>query len=131
MWMHRAEFRTDVKFTTWLYRIVTNLCLDFLRARRRRDNIFLRMGDEVAEPMEEDSRSPEELAGNRDLAGKILRLAENLPERQRIVFTLRDLQDQTIEEVAAIVGISPASVRTSLCYARAAIRTQLNEMRKG
>jgi len=130
VWIHRADYRTGMKFTTWLYRIIVNLCCDVLRAKQRRERIFLRAGESMGAPVGADSHDPEELAGNRDLAERIHRLAASLPERQRIVFTLRDLQDQTIEEVAAIVGISAGSVRTNLCYARAAIRMKLQEQNK-
>jgi len=130
VWTHRAEYHADVKFTTWLYKIVVNLCYDRLRAKQRREKMFLRQDDRMGEPTEMHSDNPEELAVNRDLAERILHLAAKLPEKQRIVFTLRDIHDQTIEEVAAIVGISPESVRTNLCYARAAIRTRLEGMRK-
>jgi RNA polymerase sigma-70 factor (ECF subfamily) len=130
VWIHRGDYRAEMKFTTWLYRIVVNLCYDLLRAKRRREHVFLPMGESMGTHVEADRHDPEELAGNRDIAEWILRLAGNLPERQRIVFTLRDLQDQTVEEVAAIVGISPGSVRTNLCYARAAIRMRLEAMRK-
>jgi RNA polymerase sigma-70 factor (ECF subfamily) len=84
----------------------------------------------MGEPADMRGGNPEELAVNRDLAERIFHLAENLPEKQRIVFTLRDLHDQTIEEVATIVGISQEAVRTNLCYARAAIRTKLEGTRK-
>lgn len=123
VWTHRADYDPGTKFTTWLYRIVVNLCYDRLRALQRRDKIFSRAENRMQGAAATDN--PEELAANRDLAERISRLAETLPEKQRIVFTLRDLHDQTVEEVAAIVGISAESVRTNLCYARAAIRAKL------
>ena len=130
VWAHRVDYRADVKFTTWLYKIVVNLCYDRLRAEQRREKIFLRPDHRMEETAEIHSSNPEELAVNRDLAERIFHLAEKLPEKQRIVFTLRDLYDQTIEEVATIVGISPEAVRANLCYARAAIRTKLEGKRK-
>lgn len=130
VWTHRVDYDAGVKFTTWLYKIVINLCYDRLRAKQRREKIFLRSNDRMEEPAEVYRENPEETAANRDLAERISHLAAKLPEKQRIVFTLRDLHDQTIEEVAASVGISPEAVRTNLCYARAAIRAKLQGMRK-
>ncbi len=130
VWIHRADYRAEMKFTTWLYRIVVNLCYDLLRAKQRRERIFLRAGENMGALVEADRHDPEELEENRDLAERIRRFAKGLPERQRIVFALRDLQDQTVEEVAAIVGISASAVRTNLCYARAAIRMKLQEQKK-
>lgn len=130
VWTHRSEYHMNVKFTTWLYKIVVNLCYDRLRRKQRREKLFVRSSDTYEDPVTMDNENPGELAANRDLAEQIMSLAGKLPEKQRIVFTLRDLHDQTIDEVAAIVGISPESVRTNLCYARAAIRSKLQAMRK-
>lgn len=130
VWAHRADYRTEMKFTTWLYAIVVHLSVDLLRARQRRERIFLRAGESVECSGRAEANDPAVQAGNRDLAEQIRRIAENLPAKQRIVFTLRDLQDQTVEEVAAIAGISVGSVRSHLCSARAAIRMKLQGTKK-
>jgi RNA polymerase sigma-70 factor (ECF subfamily) len=125
VWRNLDRFDPETRFTTWLYRIVTNLSLDRIRSRRRR-------GDRIADHREDDPPSelvetstPESIASNNDLAQIILRLAGNLPETQRIVFTLRDVQDLPIETVSAITGLSSESIRTNLHYARRRIRERL------
>lgn len=131
VWTHRGDYRAGVKFTTWLYKIVINLCRDRLRARQRRKQIFQRLNDTVLEVAMMSGDNPEETAVHQDLADRILALTKTLPDKQRTVFILRDLHDQSVEEVSAILGISPAAVRTNLCYARAAIRTSLEKTKKG
>ena len=69
--------------------------------------------------------SPEMLTLNEDLARRIKKLGEKLPPRQRLVFTLRDLEDLNINEVVQITGLSKASVKTNLSIARQKIRKQL------
>jgi RNA polymerase sigma-70 factor (ECF subfamily) len=131
VWTHRGDYRPGVKFTTWLYKIVVNLCKDRLRARLRREQIFQRSNDVVLEGATMSGDNPEEAAMHQDLADRILALTTTLPDKQRTVFILRDLHDQSVEEVSVILGMSPASVRTNLCYARAAIRARLEETKKG
>jgi RNA polymerase sigma-70 factor (ECF subfamily) len=131
VWTHRADYRPGVKFTTWLYAIVINLCRDRLRAQQRREQVFMRANDMVNQAVTMSEDSPEETAIHQDLADRILALTKRLPDRQRLVFILRDLHDQSVEEVSAILRMSPAAVRTNLCYARAALRTKLQEMREG
>jgi RNA polymerase sigma-70 factor (ECF subfamily) len=130
MWTHRAEYRPGVKLTTWIYTIVSNLCCDRLRARMRRARVFTSTAAEAEDFAASSDEGPEELAENRDLAARITALSAGLPEKQRTIFTLRDLQDQTIEEIADMLGMTSQSVRTNLCYARAAIRSRLQQLRK-
>jgi RNA polymerase sigma-70 factor (ECF subfamily) len=64
----------------------------------------------------------EEAHSNRELAAIVYRLTSQLPEKQRLVFVLRDLQELSIEEVVAVTGMSVGSIKTNLCYARQRIR---------
>ena len=70
----------------------------------------------------------EDRIANRDLAEQITRIAGGLPPVQRLVFTLRDLQDQSVRETAEILAISEGSVKTNLCLARRAIRLSLERL---
>jgi RNA polymerase sigma-70 factor (ECF subfamily) len=72
-----------------------------------------------------DAGNPEALTGNRDMIEHIKRLAADLPDTQRLVFTLRDIQDLTIEEVCEYTGLSSESVRSNLHYARKRLRERL------
>ncbi len=122
VWKHIGRYDRKTKFTTWLYTIVTNLSLDRLRAIRRRRRLFFSR-DEF--PDVEDVGGADDIAeihSNRELAAMINRLTADLPTKQRVVFTLRDLQDLSVEEVAHIATMSVASVKTNLHYARKRIR---------
>jgi RNA polymerase sigma-70 factor, ECF subfamily len=127
VWRHLARFDPETRFTTWLYRIVTNLSLDQIRGRRRQGGRVAdrREDEEATDPVE--ARNPETIASNRDLARIVHRLAGSLPETQRLVFTLRDIQDLPIETVCAVTGLSSESVRTNLHYARRKIRETLEK----
>jgi RNA polymerase sigma-70 factor (ECF subfamily) len=127
VWRHLDRFDPETRFTTWLYRIVTNLSLDQIRSRRRKGGRVLnrREDDEAPEPVE--ASTPETIASNRDFVRIVNRLAGDLPETQRVVFTLRDIQDLPIETVCAITGLSSESIRTNLHYARRRIRESLEK----
>jgi len=71
---------------------------------------------------------PEKLLINHDLAQRIRHLSKKLPPRQRLVFTLRDLEDLNIHEVTEVTGLSVGSVKTNLSIARQKIRKQLQSM---
>ena len=122
VWQNLARFDPATRFTTWLYRIVTNLSLDAIRSRKRRGAIAAVIPEGMDPP---DRITPETLATSRDIGRIIEALAGDLPETQRLVFTLRDMQDLSIEEVCDITGLSSESVRSNLHYARRRLRERL------
>ena len=122
VWRHIYRYDRKKKFTTWLYTIVTNQSLDRLRAIRRSRRLFFSR-DEYLDA--EDVQSLDDIAeiqSNEELTAMIISLTAALPEKQRLVFTLRDLQDLSVGEVAEIADMSVASVKTNLHYARRRIR---------
>ncbi len=121
LWDHLDRYDPTQRFETWFYRIVTNVAMDRLRARKRRWGVFPRTDRRAIDAA--DPSTLESAGANAELAGIIRTLTDDLPERQRAVIVLRDLQDCSTEEVAEILGISVASVKTNLHYARARIRS--------
>ena len=125
VWKNIDRYDPKQKFTTWLYKIVINLCVDRFRALKRSRSIFLsRDRDPVMEDLP-DERDWETMRSHEQLADVIRTLSGRLSPKQRMVFTLRDLQDLTVEEVVEITGLSTGSVKTNLHYARKSIRDVL------
>ena len=122
VWRNIERYDPSVLFTTWLYRIVTNLCLDTLRARKRQGRWHDRRPSDDDPPSGVDIEAATSTA---DLVRIIRSIAGDLPETQRLVFTLRDLQDLSIGEVREITGLSEASIKTNLHYARQALRERM------
>ncbi len=125
VWKHIDHFDTRKKFTTWLYSIVTHLALDRLRSLRRKQRVFVSSGEDTQIEEISDGQDSFEVHSNQELAGMVRMLTKELPLKQRLVFTLRDLQDLPVEEVAEIANMSVGSVKTSLHYARRTIRERL------
>lgn len=116
VWKHLADFDPSKKFTTWLYAIVSNLSVDSLRSRKRRRTLLAAGSENRTDPI--DPADIESIHANAELAAIIRRLTGDLPPTQKLVFTLRDLQDCSIAEVAEVTGLSVGSVKTNLHLAR-------------
>lgn len=125
VWKNIDRYDPSQKFSTWLYKIVANLCVDRFRALKRNRSIFLsRERDPVMEDLP-DEHDWESSQSNEQLVDSIRTLSKRLSRTQQLVFTLRDLQDLTVEEVVEITGLSIGSVKTNLHYARKSIRDTL------
>jgi RNA polymerase sigma-70 factor (ECF subfamily) len=125
VWKNIDHYDPNQKFSTWLYKIVANLCVDRFRALSRNRSIFLsRERDPMMEDLPDES-DWETLQSQEQLAEIIRTLSKRLSRTQQLVFTLRDLQDLTVGEVVDITGLSIGSVKTNLHYARKSIRDTL------
>jgi RNA polymerase sigma-70 factor (ECF subfamily) len=124
-WNHMGGFNPENKFTTWLYTIVSNLCLDRLRRKKRWRKFHAPIDDGTALEAMSGLARPEEALVNRELVRIVRLLTDRLSPKQRLVFVLRDLQECSIQETIAITGMSESSVKSHLCYARRHIRALL------
>ena len=128
---HLTGFREESSFATWLMRIVTHAALKIIRKRRGLDTVSL---EENTEPQDDTeaiahpeyiadwSQSPEELAERNETARLIDSALEELDEKHRLVFILRDVEGFSIEETAAELGISQNNVKVRLLRARLRLR---------
>jgi RNA polymerase sigma-70 factor (ECF subfamily) len=123
VWEHRQKFRERWSPNTWIYRIATNLTIDHLRARQRRERAMSLAGSSLR-AVDRDRRSLAELQ-HREVGEVLLRLIDCLSERQRAVFVLRAIEGFDTKEVAAIVGCRVSTVRNHLFVARRKLRREL------
>ncbi len=127
-----AQYRGDASVSTWLTRIVINQALMRLR-RRKRDRVvvpFSRRHDAAFDSGEDQvaddrSESPPSAAFRAEVRRLLERRIDALPVAFRTVFIMREVEDMTVEETAACLGIPPATVRTRLFRARALLRESL------
>ncbi|MBI3123885.1 MAG: RNA polymerase sigma factor [Ignavibacteriales bacterium] len=125
IWKHLGSYNKKVKFTTWMYKIVINLCYDKLRARKMENERRETIDDGFVSGLD----NPEKQLTNKEQAEIIKHVSNGLPEKQRMVFVLRDLEELTTDEVSQIMDISAESVKTNLSFARKTIRTKLIKWR--
>jgi RNA polymerase sigma-70 factor (ECF subfamily) len=133
IWKRLSTFDFRCKFTTWMYRIVINLCHDRNKALNRQKKFldFNSLGDfpdlfsAAIAPIDLENESI-----RKELGTIIAALAGELPPRQRSIFVLRDLQDLSVAEVSQILRISKNSVKSNLSHARQKIRKRLEQIEK-
>jgi len=99
----------------WLSRVAVNLSIDRWRRNKRRGQTFapLAEGDHL-EVLKDAGPAPDRGLLHRDAGGKVARALSALPERQRAVVVLRHYQELSLEEIAATLGISLGTVKSSL-----------------
>ena len=124
IWKHLSEYDKKIKFTTWMYKIVVNLCFDNFKSQKRRRNVFKNIEEDSVINVSSGIDLERELT-NRELAEMIKNFSCGLSEKQKTVFILRDMENLSIEEVSEIMSISPGSVKTNLFYARQNIRKRI------
>lgn len=112
-WRALGTFRGDAAFTTWLYRIVTNLALN--RVTRRREHATERV-PEPAGPGE--ALDPARRAEDRERLDAALAALDTLTAEQRACYVLRELEGLSYDELAEVLDISVASVKGRLYRAR-------------
>ena len=121
------RFRGD-RIKPWLLRIVTNVCYDQLRTRRRRSEISLdaetdlEWGEWSVAPLE----SPRAFAERQELGRSIQHALNTLPLEQRAVIVLADIQDMSYREVSETLRIPLGTVRSRLNRARKKMRQTLS-----
>ena len=132
-----SSFRFECTFYTWIYRIVTNLCLDHLRKRssRYRDLTTTMSSDGEEEQVLDriaDQRagaSPERNMASRELRGCIVRAMQRLSPRERMVFELKHYHGLRLRTVAGILNTSEGTIKNTLFRATHKLRTQLAAVR--
>jgi RNA polymerase sigma-70 factor (ECF subfamily) len=114
-----AGFKGEASLATWLTRIAINEAL--VRLRRRRETTPLDEELGLADPRP----SPEQDAARRELRGLVERALDSLPAAVRAVFVLRALEQMSVEETAAALGIRKETVKTRFFRARRHLREEL------
>ncbi len=126
VFLHIERYRDDLPFEVWFTRILVNAALDRLKARARQQRWISHSTDE------DEGRRMEQVAGTeasnerRLLAqerwAEVTEAVASLPDRQRLVFTLRHLDERTPAEISAATGMSQATVRVHLFRALRKLR---------
>ena len=130
-WQGLSSFQGDSSFATWIYRLTTNVCIDYLRRKKRRQEVepAVSLDDEDsgwAEPADagqDPQRKLEEAERSRALS----RGLERLPEHQRQVLVMRELSGLSYQEIGAATGLDLGTVKSRIARARLALRKILLE----
>jgi RNA polymerase sigma-70 factor (ECF subfamily) len=132
-----GNFRFECTFYTWIYRIVTNLCLDQLRKRQVRKEDAPVAKDSQGEEYDVLSQVPDGRAAanperdlmRRELGGRINRALEKLTPRERMVFELKHYQGLKLRTVGEILNTTEETAKNTLFRATQKLRGALGDMR--
>ncbi|MBI2360435.1 MAG: sigma-70 family RNA polymerase sigma factor [Deltaproteobacteria bacterium] len=120
-----SGFQGEALFSTWLYRIAANGCLN--HRKRRRPERYLPADDPALSPPDFAS-NPQVLVEERQLKLLVEKSIQNLPEEQRIVLILRDIEGLTYEAIAEALAVELGTVRSRLYRARMALQGMVKEL---
>jgi RNA polymerase sigma-70 factor (ECF subfamily) len=136
--LHR--FRFECSFYTWLYRIVTNVCLDHLRRRQARPED---QAPEMSSGQHEEgitdfferqrehrpTLDPERVLMGQEIKARLARAMERLSPRERIVFEMKHYQGLKLRAIGDVLGTTEETVKNSLFRATRKLRNELGGLR--
>jgi len=120
VWNKRDEMHTYLNMEAWCMRITRNLSLDKLKSKHKRTQVFPDGFD-----VSSNGQSPYSTTETDDTMLAIHQFIEQLPQKQREVIQLRDIEGFSYKEIAEILGIEANSVKVNLFRARKAVRENL------
>lgn len=123
-----GRFKGDARFSTWLYRIATNHCLNHLESRRRRVRSESNPGhpvDQVSDP----TPRPDDLVERADVRVLVQQALLRLTPEHRTILVLRELQGLAYEEIGELLGLESGTVRSRLHRARLELKERLKPHR--
>jgi RNA polymerase sigma-70 factor (ECF subfamily) len=121
-----ARYRSEFKFSTWIYKIAHNSAVDHLRRNSGRERSLSSgvEGDQYELPIESGSLSPEQESERRERRLEIEAVVRSLPNAYRELIVLRHSQDLTYEEIVEVTGLPLGTVKNRLFRAREMMRQQ-------
>lgn len=132
VWKNLGSYQFDAAFSTWLFRIASNACIDFLRAKKRRNDVSLTMQDEndgedkeLAVP--DETPLPEEQLLAKEQQRAVMKAMSELPPDFREILQLRVVEGLPYEEIAGILDIKVGTVKSRLARARNQLRKNLED----
>lgn len=120
-----SGFKAQASFSTWVYRITMNTCLDELRRRKNRPSASLDgMLENGWSPSDEDD-TPERHAVRGELRVHLQRFIRELPEDMRAVLVLRDIQGYSYDEIADILDTNVGTIKSRISRGREKLREKI------
>jgi RNA polymerase sigma factor (sigma-70 family) len=125
------QFKGDARLSTWIYRITTTKALDHIRSRKRKKrfafitSLFGPNDELIHEPV--DFQHPGVALDRKEQAALLFRMIEQLPENQKVAFTLHKTEELSYQEISDVMQISVSAVESLLFRARQNLRKLLEK----
>ncbi|MGZ3558521.1 MAG: RNA polymerase sigma factor [Thermodesulfobacteriota bacterium] len=135
VWQSAKTYEPKAKFTTWIYRITTNLCFNELKSSRRRKWFSFNRSDEdgehtFEETLSDSAPSAEDLLLEKERSRQISDALQSLSENQRMAMVLKRYDDLSYQEIGQIIGCSVSAVESLLVRAKRALQEKLKNYEK-
>lgn len=128
-WRSLDTIRADAAFSTWLYRLTSNVCIDFLRGAKRRKTVSLTFSQEEDEEQQYDlpdpAPDPEECALRAADREALCQAMNDLEVEHRQILTLRVINGLSYSEISEVIGVAEGTVKSRLARARESLRKKL------
>ena len=123
-WRGLRFYKQEAAFSTWLYRLTSNVCIDFLRQKKRRVAQSLTLQDEEQTLIEipDPAPAPDEQAQTQEVRHCIAAAMGQLEEESRLVLMLRVVDELSYDEIAQITDLKVGTVKSRLARAREKLR---------
>ena len=129
-----SRFRFESRFSTWLYRVVMNVCFDYLRRQKARDEVQAPEGKDnetdffhtVAD--DQPGRDPERTLRSGEIRHRIENALTRLGPRERMVFELRHFQGLKLRDIGEMCGTTEETAKNSLFRATQKLRLELSDL---
>lgn len=124
-----SSFRGDSKFSVWIYRITTNVCLDFLRSKSRKQQVSLTVSDDDDEDAQLDipdpKADPEQQLIKKISMQSVEEGLKTLPDKQRQILVMRELGGMSYAEIGKALSLEEGTVKSRIFRARKRLCTFL------
>jgi len=135
VWQAAKSSEPKAKFTTWIYKITTNLCLNEIKSASRRRWFLFHRSDEdseksIEETFSDGSPTAEDLLLSKERTRQISEALQSLPENQRMALILKRYDGLSYQEIAQIIGCSVSAVESLLVRAKRTLQQKLKNFEK-
>lgn len=123
-WRGLQSYKFESSFSTWLYRLTGNVCIDFLRKQKRKTVISLTASEEDTPELDipDPEPLPEEQVLHKEKQQAVSAAMEQLQESERLVLTLRVVEELSYEQIAEVMDIKVGTVKSRIARARERLR---------
>ncbi len=130
-----GDFKHEARFSTWMFTIVRNLCIDQIRKQSLRRHPSLEEpkragegeGPTLGEQTADSKANVERTAVSIEIRERLMQAVDALPDEQREVFLMREVSNLPFKEIAEIVGIPENTVKSRMRYALERLQAALSE----